>query len=94
MGGNKDVMAASLESFTGLPHRMEPVASTNGIHFVNDSKATNAAAARQALRSFPAIYWIAGGEAKDGGLETLIDDLGMCIVPILSARPPRASSRH
>ena len=76
MGGNKDVMAASLESFTGLPHRMEPVASTNGIHFVNDSKATNAAAARQALRSFPAIYWIAGGEAKDGGLETLIYDLG------------------
>ena len=46
---------------------MEPVASTNGIHFINDSKATNAAAARQALRSFPAIYWIAGGEAKDGG---------------------------
>lgn len=76
LGGDKDQMAASLPQFSGLPHRMEHVARNGGISFVNDSKATNAAAARQALKSFPAIYWIAGGEAKDGGLKTLLDDLG------------------
>ena len=76
MGGDRKLMEASLDAFSGLPHRMEHITRSGNIVFVNDSKATNAAAARQALKSFPSIYWIAGGEAKDGGLETLIDDLG------------------
>ncbi|MGC6485637.1 MAG: UDP-N-acetylmuramoyl-L-alanine--D-glutamate ligase [Candidatus Puniceispirillales bacterium] len=76
LGADRAPMEAALDTFTGLPHRMEEVARSGPIHFVNDSKATNAAAARQALRSFPAIYWIAGGEAKAEGLAPLIDDLG------------------
>ncbi len=39
--------------------------------FVNDSKATNADAAGKALASFDDIYWIVGGQAKDGGLDGL-----------------------
>ena len=39
--------------------------------FINDSKATNAEAAAPALASFDHIYWIAGGLAKDGGIELL-----------------------
>ena len=44
--------------------------------FVNDSKATNAEATATALGSFSQIYWLAGGRAKEGGIEPLIDKLG------------------
>lgn len=60
-----------LESFPGLAHRMEQVARKDKVLFINDSKATNADAAAPALSSFPRIYWIAGGLAKDGGIEPL-----------------------
>ena len=38
-----------LRTFPGVPHRLELVAELGGVRFVNDSKATNAAAARRAL---------------------------------------------
>jgi UDP-N-acetylmuramoylalanine--D-glutamate ligase len=50
---------------------MEPVASINGISFINDSKATNAEATARALACFDNIYWIAGGRPKAGGIESL-----------------------
>jgi UDP-N-acetylmuramoylalanine--D-glutamate ligase len=62
---------SGLESFPGLAHRMEQVAKKDNVLFVNDSKATNADAAAPALSSFPRIYWIAGGLAKEGGIEPL-----------------------
>lgn len=61
--------AAGMSEFHGLPHRMEPVAVIGGVQFVNDSKATNPDAAARALASFDHIYWIAGGRAKQSGLE-------------------------
>jgi len=60
-----------LPSFVGLPHRLEQVAATGGIRFVNDSKATNPDAAARALASFPHIFWIAGGRPKPGGFTSL-----------------------
>ena len=60
-----------LESFPGLAHRMEQVATKGHVLFVNDSKATNADAAAPALSSFGRIYWIAGGLPKEGGIEPL-----------------------
>lgn len=60
-----------LSSFPGLAHRMEQVAEKNGVVFINDSKATNADAAAHALASFDKIYWILGGLAKEGGIESL-----------------------
>ncbi len=63
-----------LRSFPGLAHRLELVAEIEGIRFVNDSKATNADAARTALACYDTIYWIAGGRAKAGGI-TGIEDL-------------------
>ena len=64
-------IADALASFPGLPHRMEQVGTRGRVLFVNDSKATNAEAAEQSLRSFEPIYWIVGGVAKDGGLAAL-----------------------
>ena len=63
---------AAIQSFKGLAHRMERVAEKNGTLFINDSKATNAEAAEKALLSYEKpILWIAGGKAKEGGIEAL-----------------------
>ncbi len=68
-----DAVAASacLRGFPGLAHRMEPVAEIDGVAFVNDSKATNAASAARALACYETIYWIAGGRPKAGGIAEL-----------------------
>ncbi|MEH6403048.1 MAG: UDP-N-acetylmuramoyl-L-alanine--D-glutamate ligase [Sneathiella sp.] len=71
LGLSDTEIQAGLESFKGLAHRMELVALEQGLRFVNDSKATNAEAAEKALASFDNIYWICGGIAKAGGIETL-----------------------
>ena len=57
--------------FPGLAHRMERVGEAGGVVFVNDSKATNADAAQKALLAYDNIRWIAGGQAKEGGIEPL-----------------------
>jgi UDP-N-acetylmuramoylalanine--D-glutamate ligase len=64
-------IAAAMKSFPGLQHRMQQIATRGAVAFVNDSKATNADAAEKALASFDNIYWIAGGIAKAGGIESL-----------------------
>lgn len=63
-------------SFPGLAHRMESIGAVGPVRYVNDSKATNADAAMQALKSYDAIYWIAGGVAKDGGIAPLAPHFG------------------
>jgi UDP-N-acetylmuramoylalanine--D-glutamate ligase len=65
--------AEHLMSFPGLAHRMETVGRLGKVQFVNDSKATNADAARQAMSSYPRFYWIAGGQPKVGGIDSLED---------------------
>lgn len=62
---------ASIQSFPGLIHRQELVRLVDGVLYVNDSKATNADAASKALDAFDNIYWIAGGQAKEGGIASL-----------------------
>jgi UDP-N-acetylmuramoylalanine--D-glutamate ligase len=64
-------IAAAIASFPGLAHRMEAVGVLGKARFVNDSKATNADAAARALAVYPDIFWIAGGKAKEGGIESL-----------------------
>ena len=65
--------ADGLMTFPGLAHRMEDVGRIGRVRFVNDSKATNADAARQAMSAIPKFYWIAGGVPKAGGIEPLRD---------------------
>jgi len=71
LGVDARTIAHALSTFAGLPHRLERVATIDGVRFVNDSKATNANAAAQALAVYPRIHWIAGGVAKDGGIGAL-----------------------
>ena len=67
---------AAMARFAGLPHRSQRVAERGGVVFVNDSKATNADAAAQALRAFDRVRWIAGGLGKEGGIASLSRELG------------------
>ena len=65
VGVDDDRIAAALRDFAGVPHRLEPVADSGGVLWVNDSKATNVAAALRALASYAQpILLIAGGRAK------------------------------
>ena len=70
-GVDAGAITAALKTFPGLAHRQEMVGTFAGVTFVNDSKATNAAAAEKALSCYGCIYWIAGGKAKDGGISDL-----------------------
>ena len=71
LGVPAETIERALESFTGLPHRMERIATLNGVAWINDSKATNPESAAPALAAFPRIHWIVGGKAKG-------DDLDAC----------------
>ena len=74
--GERRFMEAALRSFPGLPHRMEEVGRAGRTLFINDSKATNADSAEKALASFAGdIFWIVGGKAKEGGIESLAPSL-------------------
>ena len=73
LGVDYDDVVQGLMSFPGLAHRMETVGQLGKVRFVNDSKATNADAARQALASYERSFWIAGGRAKAGGIDDLED---------------------
>ena len=76
----KDTALAALTSFTPGGHRIKPWLSPNvdggTIRFVDDSKATNAHAARASLNSFAdkSVVWIAGGLAKGSRFEQLVAD--------------------
>ena len=72
LGLARGEIAGGLVTFGGLPHRLERVAEARGVAFVNDSKATNADSAARALASYDRVVWIAGGEAKEGGIESLV----------------------
>ncbi len=63
----------ALLGFEGLAHRMERLGEAGGILWINDSKATNAAAAAQALGAYERIRWIAGGRAKEDGVASLTE---------------------
>ena len=74
MGIDRGAIREALRTFPGVPHRLERVAEIDGVLYVNDSKATNVAAAVAALRSFDGgVRAILGGSLKGGGFEGLAE---------------------
>jgi UDP-N-acetylmuramoylalanine--D-glutamate ligase len=61
-----------IRSYTPGAHRIEVVASADGVLWVNDSKATNPHAASASLASFSSVVWIAGGLSKGVNYEGLV----------------------
>ncbi|MBN9343121.1 MAG: hypothetical protein BGO76_04240 [Caedibacter sp. 38-128] len=69
---SKEQFVKGLQTFQNLPHRLQEVAVIDGVHFINDSKATNSDAAAKALACYDEnIFWILGGRVKDNGLDGL-----------------------
>ena len=70
-GLDSDAVVAGLKSFAGVPHRLEEIATVDGVLYVNDSKATNVDSTLVALEAFgdAAVHLILGGRAKPGGFQ-------------------------
>jgi UDP-N-acetylmuramoylalanine--D-glutamate ligase len=73
-GVSEQAVRAGLKTFKNAPHRLESVATINGVEFVNDSKATNVDSVVYGLGSYKGpLVWIAGGIDK-GNDYKLIED--------------------
>ncbi len=90
-GVPKEAMRRAVESFRGIEHALETVAEKDGVRFVNDSKATNIAAAMRAIESFDdPLVVIMGGRFKGGAFEDLrpaMEGRVRAVVAIGEARP-------
>jgi UDP-N-acetylmuramoylalanine--D-glutamate ligase len=80
-----DQIAEALRTFAGVPHRLELVAERGGVSYVNDSKATNVAAAVRALAAYEdkPVHLILGGSRK-----------GEDFAPLAAAIGPNVKSVH
>ena len=78
VGIDDEAIATALRTFEGIPHRLETVAKIRGVRYVNDSKATNVAAAIRALEAYrdTPVLLIAGGRGKHESFEPLGAALG------------------
>jgi UDP-N-acetylmuramoylalanine--D-glutamate ligase len=78
-------IAGALRTFPGVPHRLEPVGEAGGVRYVNDSKATNVAAALRALAAYEdePVHLILGGSRK-----------GEDFAPLAAAIGPNVKSVH
>jgi UDP-N-acetylmuramoylalanine--D-glutamate ligase len=70
----KEIIRESLQDFQNIEHRLEFVASINGVEFINDSKATNVNSTWYALESMEKpVIWICGGQDKGNDYNELTD---------------------
>jgi UDP-N-acetylmuramoylalanine--D-glutamate ligase len=76
-GTSPDEVRRALQTFAGVPHRLEEVAERDGVLYVNDSKATNVDAARVGIEAFEprTVHAILGGSLKGGSFVGLRDAL-------------------
>jgi len=76
LGVDASRIAEALRTFPGVAHRLEPVAEAGGVRYINDSKATNTAAAKRAVAAFDApLHMILGGRGKGESYTELALDL-------------------
>ncbi|MGH3064771.1 MAG: Mur ligase family protein [Gaiellaceae bacterium] len=73
VGVPDDAIAGALRTFPGVEHRIEDIASVGGVRYVNDSKATNVAAALRAIAALreSTLHVILGGRGKNESYEPL-----------------------
>jgi UDP-N-acetylmuramoylalanine--D-glutamate ligase len=73
-GASPEIIRRAVEAFRAVEHRLEYVATVNGVEFYNDSKATNVDATAKAIAAFPGgIHLILGGKDKNSDYTQLAD---------------------
>jgi UDP-N-acetylmuramoylalanine--D-glutamate ligase len=77
-------IAEALRTFSGVPHRLELVRELRGVRFVNDSKATNVAAAIRAIETYAddVVHLIVGGSSKSEDFTPLRSAAGPNVRPV------------
>ena len=92
-GIGDEAIAEGLRTFPGVPHRLELVAERGGVRYVNDSKATNVAAALRALAAYSdePVHLILGGSPKGEDFSPLAAAIGPNVrsVHLIGAEAPR-----
>jgi UDP-N-acetylmuramoylalanine--D-glutamate ligase len=100
-GDQPSAIAAGLDNFVPEPHRISLVGERDGVTYIDDSKASNPAAAAASLAAFPSIVWLAGGLFR--GSDADLDHVVRTAAPRLRAavligtdraRFTRALARH
>jgi len=78
LGTSDEQIAEALRTFPGVPHRLEPVGEVAGVRYVNDSKATNVAAALRGLAAYAdePVHLILGGSRKGEDFAPLAAAIG------------------
>ncbi|MDQ4029460.1 MAG: Mur ligase family protein [Actinomycetota bacterium] len=77
-GASEEQIVDALRTFPGVPHRLELVAEIDGVAYVNDSKATNVAAASRALAAYAdmPVHLVLGGSRKGEDFAPLAEAIG------------------
>ena len=84
-GASLESIQRGLATAVSIPHRTEKVAEARGVLWVNDSKATNVAAARSAITSLDgALLVLLGGKDKGEDLAILVDALSGAAAHVLA----------
>lgn len=83
-------VATGLRNLQLAGHRIQQVADSGGVRWIDDSKATNPHAANSSMKAFDSIVWIAGGQAKG----TTFDDLVAAHASKLRAAILIGADRH
>jgi len=73
VGANYQGIQSALQKFTLGRHRIETVHESDGISWIDDSKATNPHAAAASIMSAFSVIWIAGGLAKGAKMDQLVE---------------------
>jgi UDP-N-acetylmuramoylalanine--D-glutamate ligase len=92
-GIDDQAIATALRTFPGIPHRLELVGERDGVRYVNDSKATNVAAALRGLAAYAdePVHLILGGSPKGEDFAPLAAAIGSNVrsVHLIGAEGPR-----
>ena len=76
LGVSPDAIRRALETFKGVPHRLEEAETVNGVRYINNSMCTNAAAGVSSLRAFKEqMVVIAGGKEKNVDLSDFLKEI-------------------
>lgn len=90
---------AGLRAYRIAQHRAEHLATIDGVHWIDDTKATNPAAARASLAASDQIVWIAGGDLKGADVDELVSAvaprlIGAILLGVDTTAFEQALSRH
>jgi UDP-N-acetylmuramoylalanine--D-glutamate ligase len=99
VGVDPDGIAGGLATFVPDPHRNQPVGVHGDIVWVDDSKATNAHAARGSLLAYDRVVWVAGGQLKGASVDELVIEIaprlaGAVLLGVDRAIVEQALRRH